>query len=318
MEMTTAIKIEHLTKYFGKRKILDDLSLETYTGEVFGFLGPNGAGKTTTIKLIVGLLTIEEGSIFICGHDVSKEFEPALSYVGGIVENPEMYRYMTGMQNLRHYANMRSGVTKERINEVVELVGLSNRIHDKVGKYSLGMRQRLGVAQALLHHPKVLILDEPTNGLDPGGIKHLRDILKNIAHKEDVCVFVSSHMMSEMEMMCDRVGIILNGKLVDVKTVEEMIQSVDTSISTYTFCVNNATEARLILESSYSNCKISLIDEKHFTVELSAENDANTIAEINKQLIENQILLYSVFKKEHHNLEDAFIEMTKIGGEQIA
>ena len=207
--MEVALKIDHLNKYFGKRQILHDICMEVYAGEVFGFLGPNGAGKTTTIKIVVGLLRLDEGDVQIHGHSITKHFEDAMACVGGIVENPELYKYMTGRENLRQYARMRTGVDEKRIDEVVELVGLSNRINDKVGKYSLGMRQRLGVAQALLHRPKLLILDEPTNGLDPAGIKELRDILKNLAHKENIAVLVSSHLMSEMEMMCDRVGVIV-------------------------------------------------------------------------------------------------------------
>ena len=164
--MSTILKVENLNKHFGKKQILHDISFETYSGEVFGFLGPNGAGKTTTIKIAVGLLSLDEGDIKINGISVKKDFEGAISYVGGIVENPELYKHMSGMQNLRQYARMRKGVDQKRIDEVVEIVGLKNRINDRVGKYSLGMRQRLGVAQALLHRPKLLVLDEPTNGLD--------------------------------------------------------------------------------------------------------------------------------------------------------
>ena len=152
--METAIKIQNLNKSFGKKHIIKDLSMELKAGEVFGFLGPNGAGKTTTIKMIVGMLHLESGSIEVCGVDVEKDFEKAMANIGAIVENPEMYKYLTGMDNLKQYARMRKGVTKERIDEVVELVGLSNRINEKVKKYSLGMRQRLGVAQAILHKPK--------------------------------------------------------------------------------------------------------------------------------------------------------------------
>ena len=190
-KMETALKIEHLNKSLGKKQILNDVSFETYKGEIFGFLGPNGAGKTTTIKVAVGMLSLDDGTISICGKDLKKDFEGAMSNVGGIVENPEMYKYMSGYDNLKQYARMRKGVTKQRIDEVVEIVGLSNRINDKVSKYSLGMRQRLGVAQALLHNPQVLILDEPTNGLDPAGIKALRDVLKKIAHEEKVSIIVS-------------------------------------------------------------------------------------------------------------------------------
>ena len=153
--MIAALRIEHLNKYFGKKQILHDISFETYPGEVFGFLGPNGAGKTTTIKIAVGHLRLDDGDILINGQSIRKNFESAMAQVGGIIENPEFYKYMTGMQNLRQYARMRGNVDEKRINEVVEIVGLKNRINDKVGKYSLGMCQRLGVAQAILHRPKL-------------------------------------------------------------------------------------------------------------------------------------------------------------------
>ena len=241
----TILKIKGLNKTLGKKQILHSIDMECYGGEVCGFLGPNGAGKTTTIKIAVGLLQLDEGEISINGKDIKKDFEGAMANVGGIVENPEMYKYLSGMENLRQYARMREGVTEERIKEVVELVRLSNRINDKVSKYSLGMRQRLGVAQAILHRPKLLILDEPTNGLDPQGIKELRDILKELAHKEGTCVVVSSHLMSEMEMMCDRVGIIANGKMIGSYTMEELISQSDSSIAEYQPCLKLTTRKRL-------------------------------------------------------------------------
>ncbi len=316
--MATALKIEHVNKSFGRRKILHDVCLETYTGEVFGFLGPNGAGKTTLIKLIAGLLRLDDGDISICGHNIEKEYEAAMSYVGGIVENPELYKYMTGMQNLKQYANMRKGVTKERINEVVELVGLSNRINDKVSKYSLGMRQRLGLAQALLHKPKVLVLDEPTNGLDPAGIKHLRDILKEVAHKEDVCVFVSSHLMSEMELMCDRVGIIVRGTVTSVQTVEEMLSSIDDTTVTFEYLVNDASVAAGIITERYPEGQINIANANNFTLTISSEEANELSADINALLIERNVRLYGMFKHTNRSLEDAFIELTNEGGTQIA
>ena len=174
--------IEHLSKSFGKKQVLHDISFQTYAGEVFGFLGPNGAGKTTLIKTVVGHLMADDGNVSICGKTLKKDFESAMANVGGIIENPEFYKYMSGYDNLLQYARMRGVRDPERIREVVHLVGLDHRIHDKVGRYSLGMRQRLGVAQAILHRPRLLVLDEPTNGLDPAGIKDLRDILKRFAH----------------------------------------------------------------------------------------------------------------------------------------
>lgn len=325
--METAVKIQNLNKSFGKKQIIKDLSMELRAGEVFGFLGPNGAGKTTTIKMIVGMLHLEEGSIEVCGVDVTKDFEKAMANVGAIVENPEMYKYLTGMQNLRQYARMRKGVTEERIKEVVEIVGLSNRINEKVKKYSLGMRQRLGVAQAILHKPKVLILDEPSNGLDPAGIKQLRDILKNLAHNEGVCVLVSSHLMSEMELMCDRVGIIAEGKLLDIKTIGDMTRAVEADINAVAYHVTDSDKAKAIIDKYIEESQIpqekkdvyrfTKEDGEHFEIEISAEINEN-IHELNKQLVLGDVGLISICPVETRKLEDVFIEMTSNGGDQIA
>ena len=312
-EKQTVLKIENLSKYFGKRKIIDDISFETYSGEVFGFLGPNGAGKTTTIKMIMGLLSKDSGQIYINGIDAQKDFEGAMANIGGIVENPETYNYLTGLQNLRQYKRVRDGVTNARIDEVIEIAGLRNRINDKVKKYSLGMKQRLGIAQSIMHHPKVLILDEPTNGLDPAGIKELRDILKKMAHEENVGVFVSSHLLSEMELMCDRVGIIVNGKLIDVKTVTELTSSAGGELI-YRFTVNPVGRAvETLLSLGYSPEKIT-VNERYIEVKLDDENKIN---EINKAFINGGISLTGLVKLEH-NLEEVFIELTNGGGGQIA
>lgn len=319
-----ALQVSHLNKYFGKRQILHDVSFETYTGEVFGFLGPNGAGKTTTIKMIVGMLSVDEGDISICGVNAANDFEGAMANMGAIVENPEMYKYMSGLDNLRQYARMRKGVTEERIQEVVEFVGLTNRIKDKVSKYSLGMRQRLGVAQALLHKPKVLILDEPTNGLDPQGIKTLRDILKKLAHEDGVCVIVSSHLMSEMELMCDRVAIITNGTLLGVHTVAEMVHQANGNVQRYELEVNDSDRASWILKSldEFKQCAentIDIVDDTHLMVSLApVEGQALHISQINKALILAEIELSTVTRIETKKLEDAFIELTSTGGDQIA
>ncbi|MGN0590522.1 ABC transporter ATP-binding protein [Ruminococcus sp.] len=314
--METALKIEHLNKYFGKRQILHDICMEVYAGEVFGFLGPNGAGKTTTIKIVVGLLRLDEGDVQIHGHSVTKNYEDAMACVGGIVENPELYKYMTGRENLRQYARMRKGVDEARIDEVVKLVGLSYRIDDKVSKYSLGMRQRLGVAQALLHHPKLLILDEPTNGLDPAGIKELRDILKNLAHKENIAVLVSSHLMSEMEMMCDRVGVIVGGKMLDVRTTAEMISAAqDTSIR-YTVKVSDPARAAELLTQLPENAKQTEGDELVLRIETDKADEI--ISGIIETLVSNQIRVMTCIPEQTKRLEDVFIAMTQEnGGAQI-
>lgn len=310
-----ALKIEKLNKTLGKRHILHDIDIEAYEGEVFGFLGPNGAGKTTTIKIIVGLLSLDSGDISIGGYNINKNFEKALAGIGGIVENPEMYKHLTGRENLMQYARMRDGVTKERIDEVVELVGLTKRIDEKIKRYSLGMRQRLGVAQAILHRPKLLILDEPTNGLDPSGIKELRDILKKLAHEENICVMVSSHLMSEMELMCDRVGIIANGSIIGTYTIEEMINSNSNSNTEYVLEVDSTEKALSVIKDKYSP---QIIDDTHFSLSIkSDENQKEGIYAVNKTLINSDIKLYTVTHKDNKSLEEVFIELTESGGKQI-
>ena len=313
------LQIENLTKYFGSRQILKDVSFETYAGEVFGFLGPNGAGKTTTIKIVTGLLSIDSGNVVIDGYDLNKKFEKALAKMGAIVENPEMYKYLSGLENLKQYARIRTidgkKITKERIDEVVELVRLKNRINDKVSKYSLGMRQRLGVAQALLHKPSLLILDEPTNGLDPAGIKELRDVLKEVAHKENIAVMVSSHLMSEMELMCDRVGIIVNGELISVQTVDELISSWQSDKKTYLLSVDNKETALEALKS-ITEINVNEADEG-IKVELPLEKEKELLSKVNSAVILAGVQLYATAPVDNKKLEDVFIELTKIGGEQI-
>ena len=221
---------------------------------------------------------------------------------------------MTGMQNLRQYARMRGNIDEKRIKEVVEIVGLKNRINDKVGKYSLGMRQRLGVAQAILHRPKLLILDEPTNGLDPAGIKELRDILKNLAHKENICVIVSSHLMSEMELMCDRVGIIVNGKLTGVHTVEEMISAVSGDSEQFILRVSDCRKALEVLDFIKEK---SVVDSEHIMIAVDKENAEEELFEVTSRIVSRGIKLATVAPKENKKLEDVFIELTKSGGSQI-
>ncbi|WP_185897129.1 ABC transporter ATP-binding protein [Paenibacillus zeisoli] len=220
--LATVLSVEHLRKKIGKKWIIDDVTFDVKSGEIFGFLGPNGAGKTTTIRMLVDLIKPTEGKVQICGYDVNRDPERALAFVGSIVENPEVYPYLTGWENLQHFARMQSGIDEQRIQEVVDIVRLDQRIHDKVKTYSLGMRQRLGIAQALLGRPKLLILDEPTNGLDPKGIKELRAFIRRLA-EEGMAVFVSSHLLSEIQLLCDRVAIISRGRVLAVGGVNELV-----------------------------------------------------------------------------------------------
>src|SRR5713226_9938223 len=220
--MQPVLVATNLTKVIGKRTIVDGVSFTLNPGEVFGFLGPNGAGKTTTIRMLVGLIKPTTGNVTICGFDVRRDFEKALSNVGCIVENPDLYRFMTGRENLEHFARMLS-LDASEVERVAELVALAHRLGQRVGTYSLGMRQRLGIAQALLGKPKLLILDEPANGLDPAGIREVRELLRHLAHDRQMAVFISSHLLGEVELMCDRVAIIHKGRILREGTVRELI-----------------------------------------------------------------------------------------------
>jgi len=308
LEQIPILQIENVTKQIGRKTIIDNLSFEVNRGEVFGFLGPNGAGKTTLIRMVVGLMSITKGDIYVGGQSVKKDFEKALLQVGAIVENPEMYKYLSGYRNLIHYARMIPGITPERIEEVVELVGLKNRIHEKVKRYSLGMRQRLGVAQALLHKPSLLILDEPTNGLDPAGIRELRDYLRRLAQKENVAVVVSSHLLSEMELMCDRVAVIQQGRLINIQDIRSGNEEQTECL--ITFEVDRKESAVRVLEKWKNQTEISL-GEHSVTLELSREE----VAEANIILVEAGIKVYGI-KQVNKTLEDKFLEMT--GSDQIA
>ena len=220
----SALEASHLTKVIGDRTIVDDVSFALQPGEVFGFLGPNGAGKTTTIRMLVGLIKPTHGTVTVCGYDVRRQFEEAMRCIGCIVENPDLYRFMTGRENLEHFARM-LGVASSEIMRVAALVNLDHRLDQRVGTYSLGMRQRLGIAQAMLGSPRVLILDEPANGLDPAGIREIRELIRGLAAERGMAVFVSSHLLAEIELIADRVAIIHNGKILRSGPVSELISS---------------------------------------------------------------------------------------------
>ncbi|MEC1678044.1 ABC transporter ATP-binding protein [Bacillus mojavensis] len=302
--MKTVLELKSVTKNIRGRTIIDQLSFTIREGEVFGFLGPNGAGKTTTIRMMVGLMKLSQGDVLICGHSITKDYAKAIKHIGAIVENPELYKFLSGYKNLQQYARMVKGVTKEKIDEVVELVGLKDRIHDKVKTYSLGMRQRLGLAQCLLHDPKVLILDEPTNGLDPAGIREIRDHLKKLTRERGMAVIVSSHLLSEMELMCDRIAIIQKGKLIDIQNVRDEITD---EKDTYFFQVEQPKETAAILREYDSVIKTNGLEIK------LAKEDVPAVIEL---LVMQQIRIYEV-KVITKSLEDRFLEITGEAKEEV-
>ncbi|MEH7443596.1 ABC transporter ATP-binding protein [Bacillus sp. JJ1122] len=300
-EITLSVK--GLKKRIGKKEIIKGLDFELKRGEVFGFLGPNGAGKTTTIRMLVGLIRPTSGTIEICGYNVEKDFTKAMTQMGCIVENPELYSYLTGWENLEHFARMLPNVEPSYIDEVVKLVRLEERIHDPVKTYSLGMRQRLGIAQALLGKPKVLILDEPTNGLDPMGIREMRSFIRFLAEEEGLTVLVSSHLLSEIQLMCDRVAIISRGTVIKVDTVDSLL----------------ALQERVIWRvEPYKKGKEILMGHTSVTdgadgtlITPYSESDTSTW---NKELVDHGILVKEMNRK-LPALEDLFLELT--GGESI-
>lgn len=306
--MKTVVQLQGVSKVIKGKTIIDNLSFDVYEGEVFGFLGPNGAGKTTTIRMIVGLMNISKGDVLISGKSIKKDFEGAIKDVGAIVENPELYKFMSGYQNLKHFARMQNGITEERMKEVIELVGLTDRINDKVKTYSLGMRQRLGLAQCLLHKPKLLILDEPTNGLDPAGIREIRAYIRKLAQEEGMAVIVSSHLLSEMEMMCDRIGIIQSGKLVDVQQVRDFVEG---SEQVYHFEVNDVDKIKAVLKKFDPKIKY---ETKGSEVQVALTKDQ--VPNVIRAFVEADVQIYSVMPIAK-TLEDRFLEITNEKGEVV-
>jgi len=298
----TILEVKNINKFFGSKQILKNVSFSLKEGEILGFIGPNGAGKTTSIKLILGLQSISSGDVLINGHDIKTDFSKAIERVGAIVESPDLYMYLTGRKNLELIANMYKDVTKERIDEVIEIAGLGNRIDDKVSKYSLGMRQRLGIAAAIIHKPNVLILDEPTNGLDPEGIKELRDLLKKLAKKEKMGILISSHNLSELESFVSDVCLIKNGEVIVTSSIKDIVKEDNTS---YIIKLDRTDEVQ-----KYLNEKDEVLSDNMIKV----YSDVDGIQKILSVLIKNKYKICEM-RENVLSLEEAFLK--KAGGNII-
>lgn len=295
------LKVENLCKKIGKKEILKNISFEINSGDILAFIGPNGAGKTTTIKCILGLQKITSGHISINGFDIKKNFVKAISKVGCIVESPDVYMNFSGYDNLKMQASLYDDIKEEEITHVIKLVGLENRIYDSVSKYSLGMRQRLGIAIALINNPNLLILDEPTNGLDPEGIKELRDLLIKLA-KNGIGILISSHNLSELESFCNRVCILSHGEKLEENTIEK-IKEIDEN--KYILKLSQTSKIKKLLGNN------SKMLDKNLVEVIKSEEE---IAELIKELVKNNIDIYEV-RKETLSLEEAFIR--RAGGKKI-
>ncbi|MDB5083982.1 MAG: transporter ATP-binding protein [Bacilli bacterium] len=301
------LSVKGLGKQIKGRDLVQDLSFDVYEQEVFGFLGANGAGKTTTIRMIVGLIKPTAGDVFIGGASIKTHFEQAMQHVGCIVENPEFYDYLTGYENLQQFARMTHGISPDRLQQIIQQVDLEHAIHDPVGTYSLGMRQRLGIAQALLGNPKLLILDEPTNGLDPAGIRELRDFIKRLAKEQQMAVLVSSHLLAEVEAMCDRVAILHQGQLITAAPVDELLKSGSTGLIRFKG-EPRAQMSQLLTEIA----GVRIVDQEDdaILVQLLEVETADVV----EQLVRGGVRLKAV-ETRIATLEDLFLSLT--GGTRI-
>lgn len=296
------LQVQNVKKSLSKREIIKGISFDVEEGEIFGFLGPNGAGKTTTIRMLVGFITPNEGSIQIMGHDIRKEREKALSYVGAVVENPELYTYLSGRENLMQIARVRN-IEKAYLEEIVELVELSTRIDDKVRKYSLGMKQRLGLAASLICKPKLLILDEPTNGLDPTGIIDFRRIVKKVAKETGAAVFISSHILSEVQMVCDKVAFIDQGIIKSVEMIHQ--DGVKETHETVVLVSKEKEKCQSVLKTLKD---ISQFTYRNNAFYLTVEKDATP--NIIFALAQNNIPIEEIYKKQIV-LEERYLELVQ-------
>lgn len=318
------LNVKEVTKVYKRMgkddlKAVDNASFSVNPGEIVGFLGPNGAGKSTAIKMITGIASPTKGSIEIMGHNIKKEREKAMKYVGGVIESPDMYTDWTGYDNLKYFAMLHPRETMEdegtkvltkreldekRISEVLDLVGMKERSREKVKRYSLGMKQRLGISQALLNKPKLLILDEPANGLDPAGIKDIRDMLKMLAYDYNMGILVSSHQLAEMQLMCDRVLIINRGKIIAKKSINEINKSSEQG-QKIELKTDKPEEAAKVLKE-----KFKIEAEVH--KQIIYFSTIKETSEITKELVLNGINIYGINTKEA-TLEEVFINLTKGG-----
>lgn len=222
--MNKVVEIEGVTKLFRNQRGIHDINLTVQQGDIYGFFGPNGAGKTTVMKIMTGLSRADKGKVRLFGHDVATNYEQAMAKVGVLIETAEAYHYMSGRRNLELAARLYPGLKGSRVDEVLELVGLSRFQHEKVGQYSLGMKQRLGLASAILSRPELLVLDEPTNGLDIEGTVQIREIILQLAREERITFLISSHLIHEMEMICNRIGILYGGRLIREGLKKELLE----------------------------------------------------------------------------------------------
>lgn len=289
----------NLKKQIKSKILVENISFSVNKGDIVGLIGPNGAGKTTVMKLILGLMKLSAGHVKINGYDIEKNFVKAIEKVGAIVENPDLYMYLSGYDNLKITANYYKNITKSRINEVIKIIGLEKQIKDKVSTYSLGMKQRLAIGEAIINQPELLILDEPTNGLDVEGIIEMRNLIK-ILSQQGIAILISSHNLTEIDNLCNRIIAIKNGKIIANDTIEHFKNdSNEMSYELKLNCLDN-------IEKIISNYKFEIEKNNIIKVYISKED----ISKLMQILIANNYKIYSV-QETKLTSEEAFLK--KVG-----
>lgn len=296
------LQIQELSKSFRKRVAVDHLSFSVQSGDVFGFLGPNGAGKSTTIRMILSLIKPEHGDINIFGKSVRSLRNKALHGVGALIEDADFYENITARRNLEILARLQN-ISSKRIDEVLELVELSDRAHDKVKSYSHGMKQRLGIAQALLNEPKLLILDEPTTGLDPRGMKEIRELVRQLSG-EGITIFLSSHLLHEVEQVCTSLAIINKGKLIKSGSLDDLFYKTD--LFTTEFHVSPLEKAKQVLSNQSQVEEVIVADSA-----LKVKAPTDQLGVLNKMLVDNGVEVSAIIPRA--SLEDYFLSLTESG-----
>ena len=286
--MNRAIKVRNLSKRIRGKQVLKNINFDVYEGEIVGLVGPNGAGKSTLLKLMTGLYSIESGDIFYFDYNMKYDFERCMAIIGTLIESPDLYKNLSGKQNLELFKSMFKGIDEETIKEIVQIVEMEKFLGKKFKTYSLGMKERLAIANALINKPRILILDEPTNGLDPIGIKKIMEILSNM---KDTTIIISSHMLSEIESLCDKIIFIKDGQVVNIKQIDKTIKK-----KNVIFEVDDYSKARVLIERYCIN------------EDLEVYESDDMISRINKELIFNNINVYRI-QETNNSLEKEFFNM---------
>ncbi|WP_368489019.1 ABC transporter ATP-binding protein [Clostridium sp. BJN0013] len=295
------LKIENVSKNINNKKIINNISLNVKEGEICGLLGPNGSGKTTIIKMIVGLLTPDSGNIYVCSNTIKKERKKYISNIGTIVETPEMYTYLSGIENLRQLARLDKNISDDDILKALEITGLKDRMYDKFKTYSLGMKQRLGLAQVIMGEKKLWVLDEPTNGLDANGIIEFRELLKNSAKKNNISILISSHILSEIEVLCNKIVFINNG---EVKSIEN-IKNIDNDYETFQIETTESEKYNNII-NKFDFIKEITINKNYVDITINK----NCYYKLTKLLISNNLVFDKIIPK-NKTLEKRYLEVIR-------